>query len=508
VKWLAAVFWTLLVLSLVPPGATAAGITLTAGQQDFYFLTGQRAEIPLMVTSTFTDEKPGTVRFSTDTQLEKTGTVMISTENRIFSHTVPAGRSFLNLTLSPSQVTRDSRVHVSYYYSNPAPVNVSLPEFYIHIVSEPGLVKNMPAPLTGTSRPETGTIPAESSVSIVEQAVSVREQMGSDSSGQPPAGGQSPAGSGAEREQQREREQREQEQAELDSRLAHDPLVIAVNRSLAAEGFSRCSLDTQPAGNDTGTFSMLYRRGSEDQVVVQGSMADGFVPSLRELANVPVTADPALDTNPTFQSFNRNLAGQAYIHKETLVRRTLSGAVANITYADAGGKKAYINATVEENRVIQVTLGQEPGPADGFLPAPLIMVLAVILAVSCWFIYGRYRQRSHETPDTRNGTQPAYDHRAEAEEILKEAGLAYERQDYARAYGLAGRALRMFLSYEYGEKGEVTADEAITLLRNVGHDTREIESVLGQCSDIVFARGVDAGEFSSLYNRVREIIQE
>jgi hypothetical protein len=510
VKWPVIVVGALLVLALFLPGAAAAAVTLTAGQQDYYFPVGQRVEIPVTVMSTFPDEVPGTVRFSTDAQLQKSGTVMISTENRVFTHAVPYGRSFLNLTLSPSPVSRDYKVHVSYYYTSPSPVNASLPEFYLHIVTDPGLVKNTPALLTGTSVPETGEIPSESSVSMVEQAVSVREQMGSDSSkGQSVAGGQSPAGTDAEREQQqRDREQRERDQAELDGRLARDPLVNAVNASLAADGFSRQSVDTQPAGNDTGTFSMLYRRGAEDRVIVQGTMAAGVVPSVRELANVPITADPALDANTTYQSYTRTLAKQEYYHKETAVNRTLTGAVANITYAKAGGNKAYVNASTDENRVIQVSLEREPGPSS-FPLVPVIFVAGAVLAVSGWYVYRRYRQHGHGTPDAGKGSLPAaFDHRAEAERILEEAGLAYARQDYAHAYGLTGRALRVFLSYEYGDNGEVTTAEIITLLHNAGRDTAEIESVLGQCSNVAFARGMpDDGEFPFVLGRVREIIR-
>jgi hypothetical protein len=510
VKWQVIVGGALLLFALTLPGATAAAVTLTADQTDYYFPAGQRVEIPISVMSTFSEEIPGTARFSTDTQFQKTGTVMISTENRVFTHAVPAGRSFLNLTLPPSPVSRDYKVHVSYYYTSPSPVNASLPEFYIHIVTDPGLVKNTPAPLTGTGVPESGKIPAESSVSMVEQAVSVREQMGSDSSnGQSVAGGQSPAGTAAEREQQqRDREEREREQAELDSRLARDPLVIAVNASLAAEGFSRQSMDTQPAAGDTGTFSMLYRRGAEGRVIVQGTMAAGIVPSVRELANVPIIADPALDANATYRSFTRTLAGQEYGHKETTVNRTLTGAVANSTYALAGGNKAYVNATTVENTVIQISLEQERGPSS-FPQVPILIVVVVVLAVSGWYLYRRYRQHGDATPDAGKVTLPAaFDHRAEAERILGEAGLAYARQDYAHAYGLTGRALRVFLSYEYGDNGEVTTAEIITLLHKAGRDTAEVETVLGQCGSVAFARGTpDEKEFSQVLGRVREIIR-
>ncbi|MDD4138260.1 MAG: hypothetical protein PHT99_10290 [Methanoregula sp.] len=498
----------IVLLCLIFPSSTAANITLTTGQQDYYFLTNQPVEISIRVASTFAGEMPGTVRFSTDAQLQKTGTVMISTTNRVFAYTLTAGDSFLNLSLPSSGVSRDYKAHVSFYYTDPSPVNVSLPEFYIHIVGDPGLVKNIPAPLTSSGRPETGVIPASSSVSAVEQTVGTREQMGSDSSsGSSLTSGQPQPGSASEREQQqRDREQRERNQEEFDARLAKDPLVGSVNTSLSAQGFSHQPPDTQPAGNDTGTFSILYRRGAEDRVVVQGSMAAGLVPSVRELANVPVSADPALDANATFRSFGQVLAGEEFRHAETAVNRTLTGAVTNITYATANGNKAYVNATTDHARVIQLSL-EQTGSA-GFPVIPVVLV-AAILAISCGCMYRRYWQRGNPAPGAGTvASQPPFDHRGEAERILDDAERAFTRQAYAEAYGLAGRSLRLFLSYEYGDKGEVTGLEIISLLRHTGRNTALIESILAQCSSVAFARGAqDPEEFSILVTRVREIIR-
>ena len=383
----------------------------------------------------------------------------------------------------------------------------SLPEFYVHIVTDPGLVKNSPAPLTGSGLPETGEIPASSSVSAVEQTVGTREQMGSDSSsGSSLTSGQPQPGSAAEREQQqRDKERREHDQAEFDARLGMDPLVAAVNASLAAEGFSRQAPDTQPAGNDTGTFSILYRRGAEDRVVVQGAMVAGVVPSVRELANVPISADPALDANATFRSFARTLAAQEYSHTETAVNRTLTGAITNITYATAGGNKAYVNATTGDDRVLQVSLEQASPPASR-------------RSRCSWRQQRSPRSPAGTVPAVRRGSPapgagtvvspPAFDHRGEAERILEDAERAFARQEYAEAYGLVGRSLRVFLMHEHGDRGEVTGPEIVALLRDAGRDTALIESVLGPCSTVAFARGTpDAEEFSKLVDRAREIIR-
>ncbi|MDP3564633.1 MAG: hypothetical protein Q8R70_09105 [Methanoregula sp.] len=506
-RWLAPC--TLLLLCLVFPAVPAADITLAAGQQDYYFLTGQPVEIPLAVTSGYPDHMPATIRFSTDAQLQKTGVVMISTQNRVFTQTVPGGQSFLNLTMASSQVSRDYKVHVSLYYRAPSPVNTSLPEFFIHIVTDPGLMKNSPVPLASTSQPESGEIPSKSSVSAVEQTVSTRQQMGSDSTGQQSiASGQpQPDTDTARQQQQRDKEKREQEQSEFDGRLEKDPLFLAVNETLGAEGFTRQTLDTQPAGNETGTFSLVYRKGAEDQVVVQGSMQGGVVPSVREVSNAEITADPTLDADTTFQSFARTLAGQGYGHTETAVNRTLSGAMANITYTTPEGKKAYVNATTEQSRVIQVTMEQETGPGGSSL-VPILMLATVILTIFGGYVYWRYEWRGLPGPEAQAGSpQPDFNHRKEADRLLMEAEQAFDQRRNTDAYGKASRALRGYLSHEYGNHGEVTTTEIVSLLRISGRDTRNIEAMLRQCDEVVFARQEpDPGEFSSMILQIREII--
>jgi len=500
--------FTVILLCLIIPASVAADITFTAGQQDYYFLTGHTIEIPLAVSSSYPDEVIGTVRFSTDAQLQKTGVVMISTQNRVFSQTIPAGRSFLNLTMAPSQVSRDYKVHFSFYHATP-PVNVSLPEFFIHIVGDPGLMKNFPAHLESSSRRESGEIPAQSSVSAVEQTVSTRQQIGSDSSGQQSiASGQpQPDTEATRQQQQREKEKREREQTEFDIRLKTDPLFVAVNESLGAEGFSRQMLDTQPAGNETGTFSMVYRKGADEQVVVQGSMQGSVVPSVHELANTAITPDPALDADTTFQSFARTLAAQEYKHTETSLNRTLTGAMANITYATPDGKKAFVNATTKDQKVVQVSLEMEIGPA-GFPLVPLLILATVILMIFGGYVYLRYKRRGLPAPEAQSSnSQSDFNYRKDAERLLNDAEQASDQHRYSDAYGQAGRALRIFLSYEFGNKSEVTTQEIVSLLRTSDRDMRNIDTILQRCDEVVFARQEpDSADFSSIIRQIREII--
>ncbi|MEI8331066.1 MAG: hypothetical protein WCF90_05390 [Methanomicrobiales archaeon] len=132
--------------------------------------------------------------------------------------------------------------------------------------------------------------------------------MGSDSTGQQAIASIQPQpDTQAERQQQRDKERREREQVEFDSRLETSPMFSAVNENLVASGFTRQTFDNQPVGNDTGTFSMVYRKGAEDWVVVQCTMQGVVILSVLEASNAAITADSALAVTRTSQSFNRPL---------------------------------------------------------------------------------------------------------------------------------------------------------------------------------------------------------
>ncbi|MFA4860509.1 hypothetical protein [Methanoregula sp.] len=496
----------LLLLCFLLPAVTAAEITLISGQQDYWFPTNATMEIPLAVENGFLEEVPGTVLFSTDARLQKTGVVMINTQNRVFPHTLPVGRSFLNLTMTPSPTPREYKVHISYYYTLPAPVNVSVPELRVHIVADPCCAGNIPSPVSSTSRPETGTIPSASSVTFAEQVVGTREQMGADgsantssSSGQPQAETEA-----ARQQNQQVKARQEHEQADFDQRLENDPLFRSMNSSLSADGFTLISRDTQPASSTNGTFSLLYRRGAEDQVVVRGAMEGGMIPFVQEVANAPITSDPALSTNTSYQSFQQTLADGGYRHKETIFNRTPDSSSVTAVSTGTGGEIAYVNATTREGSVTRVTMEHNVRS----WPFPVYLILVLVLGVAgIWLFYRRYLRQAAGGPAISSTPEPV-SHQGDVEGILVAAERAFGLQHYPEAYGLAARALRVHLSHEFGDGREATATEIITFLSLGGHETRAIIPLLDRCSDVAYAKGEPGEEeFFSLVCRIREVIR-
>lgn len=189
---------------------------------------------------------------------------------------------------------------------------------------------------------------------------------------------------------------------------------------------------------------------------------------------------------------------------------TLSGAIVNVTYLTDKGTPAFVNATVENGNVTQVSLGlNEKGP--DYLLIAIIAVVLVIAAVCVWLIWRRLKARKPVLPAVVPRPRPVpvpLDYRKEALRLLKEAENAFGRHEYRDAYGLAGRAARVFLSYDHGDRRELTNAELVSVLAasgRAGSDT--IATLLERTSDVEFAKGMpDEGEFTGMVATIRRMV--
>jgi hypothetical protein len=501
-----------LVLPATVAGATG-GIRFTAGQKEYYFVVGSPAVIPLAATSSYPQEMPGTIQLSTDEQLQQPGMVMVSTQNRVFPYTVEPGDSYVNLSAGTSDRPTDYKVHLTFDYTDSSPKEVTLPEIIIHFVADPAQAQNSASPVSSSTGAGTGSVPTSSSVHISQQTVSPQQQAGNDGSTQSALqNNQMQQDANALRNQlEQEKAKRDAQQSEFKKKLLADPLVQDVNATLGTDGFSRQALTAQPVTNDTGTYSMTYRNDAGTQIAVSGSMTGGVVPSAFEQSNTTFNTTPALETDAGFRSFDRSLAGQGFVRTDTRDNRTLSDAVINLTYTNPEGRRAFVNATMNGGVLTGLSLATEPETS----PLPLVLAVAASIAVAAcvaWLVYRRYfrmKKVGGENPVGSGLDRQPFDHRHEAKRILERAGIAFSEQRYTEAYGYAGQALRLFLSYEHGARTEMTNRELLNFLRAQGKEAAGVPELLTLCSDVEFAKGgPDVAGFSEMIGKIREIIDE
>ena len=481
----------------------------------YYFSLGESADIPVAIASDFDRSIDGTLQFSTVEQLQTAGTVMTSSNNRMYSHSISPGNSQITINAGSSDVEKNVRVQVTYDYTDTAPVQVRLPEIIIHFVSKPPPSSSTQSPITSSSAPGSGNSQMTSSVQIVQQSMSIQQQTGQQSTVQQAiANNQMPQDAAALKAQlQQEAAQKEKNQNEFNERLAADPLVQQVNATLAADGFIRESINTNPKSSDEGTFAMSYKNPAGDKMDLQGTMTGGIVPSVLEQSASAVNVTAPLSANTTYQSLASELKGQGFKRNQTLMNVTLLGATVNITYLSGQGEPAYVNATIDRENVTQVSLGISKEKTN-YLFIGLIVALLIILGLIIWWMYRRMVVQKKILSPAGPLFHPApveLDYKKEALRLLKEAEKSFARGEYQDAYGLAGRAVRIFLSYELGVRHELTNAELASVLAASGLATqyKTVIALLERCSDVEFAKGQpDSGEFTSIIRQIMEMVKK
>ena len=508
----------LILLCLTISSVCAAGITLKADQNEYYFSLGESADIPVAIVSDFDRSIDGTLQFSTVEQSQTAGTVMTSSNNRMYSHSIPPGNSQITISSGSSDVEKNVRVQVTYDYTDTAPVQVRLPEIIIHFVSKPPPSSGSQSPITSSSAPGNGNSPMTSSVQIVQQSMSFQQQTGQQLTGQQNnvqqsiSNNQMPQDAAALKAQlQQETAQKEKNQNEFNQRLAIDPLVQQVNATLAADGFIRESQNANPKSADEGTFTMSYQNPAGDKMNLQGTMTGGIVPSVLEQSASAVNVTAPLSANTTFQSFASELNRQGFLRNQTLMNVTLSGATVNITYLSGQGVPAYVNATIDRENVTQVSFGISKVETN-YLFIGFTVALLIILGFIIWWMYRRLKAQKKIMSPAGPLFRPApveLDYKKEALRLLKEAEKSFTRGEYQDAYGLAGRAARTFLSFELGVRYELTNAELASVLTASGLATqyKSVIALLERCSDVEFAKGQpDAGEFTSIIRQIKDMV--
>ena len=506
------IFLLILCAGLLIVPVMAADITMSASGSEYYFGFGESADIPIAIASTFDHNVDGTLQFSTTEQLQNAGTVMMSTKNKVYSHTVPPGDSQITISAGTSDVAKTVRVQVAYDYTDPSAIHVALPEILIHFVAQPPQSSGSQSPVTSTSSAGTGNAPTSSSIQIVQQSVSSPQQSGRDGTVQQVlSNSQLAQDTGALKEQlQKEAEKAKLDKAAFEEALSRDPLLASVNESLTADGFSRASQSTNPESGTAGTFTQEYRNAAGETATVTGRMENGAVPSVTETSAAPVNVTAPLAANTTYQSAVKQLSEQGFARNtSTLNIAAGGGSMVNLTYQNPQGRRAFVNATTDGTNVTQLTVEVEPDAPFDYLPVLAAIVTGVVILIAAWVLYRRFRRQGTPVTNLVPAAMPRepFDHRKAARDLLRKAEIAYGKQQYADACGLAGQALRLFISGENGVRHEMTNTELVAFLRSIPADSRTVQGILDRCTDVEFARGsLGTDEFSKMAASIRTLI--
>lgn len=493
---------------------SAADITLSTDQMDYYFVLGQTAEIPVAISNSYGHAVTGMLQSTTTESSTQYGVQMSSTNSRSQDYTAVEGDSVLTVSAGTADSEKTLKIQLSFAYTDSTPLTATLGEITVHFVKDSSQVQKTKEQVTSTtSAGQSGSSSSSSSsMSTSFQYVQqIQQQSSSSSSGQDLQNNQMAQDTSALKQQlEQEQARSEQRQAEFLRLLNADPTYGGVNATLTNSSYPLGKLEPNPVSNDTGTFTAEFS-GSGGSVAVSGSMTNGVVQEIVENTSAQIDLPEALTKNQTYESVVEVLKSENFRYAQTRIITTPSGSTLNLTYQNPDGRAAWINATIQGDNLTSLSFEKEKIDFP-FVPIILGGILIAILAAVGYLVYRKYRNRPRKTkpgnPELHTPLQPR-DFRKDALALLDNAERAFSAGLDREAYGDMGYALRLFISHRFGSGKELTNREVEDLMISTRNDIPGASGILDRCSLVEFAKDEsDPEEFRRYMAFLRRIIKE
>lgn len=497
-----------LLLFLMIPVSTAAEITFTATQKDYYVLAGEEARIVLGVANGYGRDIPGTL-----SEYQTAGTTMTNTQSTDIRYSsskkVTIFQDMKQLTLSPLKSTEpaDISIRVVFRYQEEDSRSATLEGIQVHFVNAPEEKQDQPFqqrsvdapdPITGASKtavpgaaPPSGTGQQGTGQSLTRTLTT--GQTGQDTLALKEA---------ITRESQEHADQRE----ELTTCLEGDPLFGQVQQSMQEQGYMAGTRDILPVNGTSGNCITQYQSSSGTVATLSATITGGSVERM-EISSGDKNLLPAvLVNNETFQGFRKGIEdnGGQFSHFQQTV--TPAGTKADIIYQAPGGGTSHIRGLIAEEKVLSVTL-EEPFDLMAWI-VPLLTGGFIIALSVVGVIILRKRKKKGDPLVSSPSALIVLHHRALAEAALADASARAERGEYPGAFAEASRALRIFIAGEFSTGEELTGSEALDKVPADRRRVTNLSYLFHRCNLVTYGgRPPDSGEINAIIASIREFIE-
>lgn len=513
---------------LVTP-ALADDITFTTGQKDYYFNTGgDPARIPIEYQNDIGNSASGQMVYTMTEGVSSGGFSYSSSNTQSTPLTIPSGPGtfYLEGLSSDSEKVIDLDISFQYSWSNGSKT-VTLGTITVHFTAD-STGMNAENPQTSSESSSTSSSSSSASYSSSQQYSTTISQMSGVSSTQQASSAQQALQNSQQnynseslkKQMEARSEEIAGEKEALSGLLEDDELLESVGEKLAEEGFEPVedSESINPESSDEGTFSKEYRNAAGSSVTLSGNIENGEVSSVEaafDPEEEPGLIPRSLLENATYQGYLKSLADDGFAPVSASINYTKSEALFAQYFApssgdESSGNNPEITATLtgDLENVTSVELVRD---ADYSWLIPLsAAALIVILGVAGWLVYSRYfRRQEDEDPLPAIIKTPEFDYRKHVEELLDEAESAFNEENYIPAYGLAGQALRVYLSNRHYNGTEVTNEELLANIVLNNERRWAIKTILDDCAMVEFAKGEpDREGFDEMISYIRKTIEE
>jgi HEPN domain-containing protein len=498
------------------PLVQAKDITFSLGQKDYYFKTGEDALISLKSENSYKETINGMLTY-TITQSINQGNFQYSSSNtQSKSFSVDKGESDIPLNFGTSDTPMTLSVGLRFSYTKDEAREVILDDIKIHFVSDESQKNNQQSEVSSSS--QKAQAPQQQTYPFIQQGQRMQQmmdQMFGNQQQQPQTAQQrlqnnqlSQDSSALKQQMQNQLQEQQQMKQEFQKQLEKNQELLKEHQELLNKGFNLTNTNFNPLSNNTGSFELSYENQNGEQASLKGDLQDGELNNLEK--DTPETRQKIMEqlqNNQQFQKYHKQLQKQGFAQQNAEFSHEQNKTNVQLNYANPNNETATIKAEIINNTVAKIELVNETKKEKKNYWRILLVLL--LLGVLGYFAYKKFfkKPQSEETI-VKNKVEMPFDYGEESLAMLKKAKKLFERKEYKDAYGKAGQALRLYLSYENNLKKEITNDEIIEFLRKNKRAFKDAKDCFDLCSLVEFAKyQANKKDFDKIMSYAKKIIE-
>jgi hypothetical protein len=516
----------------------AQDILFSSEQTEYYFKIGEEAIIPIEINSTYGKQISGILQYTIAQQINQ-GNVQFSNSNtEAKSLVINEENQKISLDLGTSDTPSNLIMNLNFNYNENGDRTVPLDPIIIHFVSDDSQKNNQQNKTQSSSQPNTQS-KQQDLFSQQEQQMEQRlnellenqqdlfsqqeqqmeqrlnellenQQNPSQNQQQRLQNNQLSQDSSALKQQiQKQVQQQEQIKKEFEKQLSSNNDFLNRHQKLLENGYNVTNEILNPMSNDTGSFDIKYKNTDGKWATLQGNMKNGTITELKQQ-----TQDrqekllEKLKQNTLFQQFHNQLVTEGFSQKDINFQDNENETNIILQYENQKHNNAKITANFENDEIKRVTLEDNSSNSSNLILL-ILSVVAIVSVISVYFVIKKFLKKKTFTINDSSPTIPKFkslEHIIESKKLISQAQQYHDKGEYKEAFGTAGKAIRLFLSYDVGLKREITSEELIRLIQKHNYPIDAIRECLKITDLVEFAKSNatedDFQKIISLFNKL------
>ena len=488
----------LLLLLLIPLQTVyAQEISLSVDQSEYYFKIGEDAIVPVKVSNDFGKQIPGMLQYTITQQINQGNFQFSNSKTNSNSFAIEDGNRTVSLNFGTSNNPATFVVDLNFNYNENKEQTVSLGPITINFVSEDSQKNNQPNPMQSTTQ---NTPPSQQNSfsqqrqqmqQRLDQMLGNQQMLPQDPQQRLQNNQMSQDSTTLKQQMQQQLQQQEQTQKEFEKQLAANPEFAKQHNQLLQNGYNVTDSNIQSTSNSTGSFEVQYKNEDGKWATLQGQMNNGTVTKIKQQSQEQQEKLlEKLKQNKQYQEFQKQLTVNGFSEKNTDFQYDENKTSIVVEFQNQKQDNAAITGVFENDQIKSVTLDNNSSFSFDIIWIIAIIIAVIVASVVMFFFAKKFLKKKPVEPIAVPKIQISkpFDYLAESKKMISRAQQHYDKEEYKEAFGIAGQAIRLFVSHDAGQKRELTNEELTQIISEEKYPVKEISECLKITELVEFAK--------------------